>query len=418
MRCDVKVLFYGNCQTEVVMAAIAANNPDLQVEYAGNSNRVVHFDPERTARLMARSDHIITQPVMNTENPDHHTVLRARFADKITFMPYIWIDGLFSVCGLPESRALARSASFVGQTHVSDHLEEVGYQQTLQDFRNGLIDFQHRQRFENSMGELANREAFCDVQIAPFVRDTYRDRVVMLTHNHPHPVVVSEIARQIAARLGLRHAEIHPQDHAAYSAITLPEFGKIFSPFVAADLGLRHDYDLQWQRRGQEIIAQIADGMDGLTDRPSRQDLQAKTIERKDLIDERQAQNEALKAGSEEVRAQNAERQVLLAEKQAQSEALKDQNAERQALIAEKQAQTEALKAQADEHKAQIEVLRAQNAERHALNAERQAQIEVMKAQVLEKQALIAQRQAHKEAVRARKAEPPASEPAPPGSRT
>lgn len=463
----MKILFYGNCQTEVVMAAMAANNPDLQLEYAGNSNRVLRFDPERTQRLMAWSDHIVTQPVMNTENPDHHPVLRARFADKITFMPYLWIDGLFSLCGLPENRALAREGSFVGQAHVIDHLQKVGYQQTLQDFRNGLVDFQHPQRFDRSITELAAREAFCDVRVTPFLRANYRDRVVMLTHNHPHPVVVNEVTRLIAGRLGLKHVEIGPETPAAYAAITLPEYGKVFSPFVAADLGLRHAYDLQWQRRGQEIIGQIAEGLDGLADRPSRQDLQARTTERRDLIDDRQAQNEALRAGNDELRAQNAERQALVAEKQAQTEALKDQNdaqrlqnAERQALLIERQAQTEAIKHQTDEQKAQntvlkalnaeraaliaekqaqaealkaqtralqaqteaqksqIEVLRAQNAERHALNAERQAQIEAMQALAMEKQKLMAERQAHRAAAQAKVGRQRAqrTDPEPPGS--
>ena len=83
----MKILFYGNCQTQVAMAALAADNPDLLLEHAGNSNRVAKYDPERTAQLIDWCDHIITQPVMNTLNPDHHTVVRARFAGKITFMP-------------------------------------------------------------------------------------------------------------------------------------------------------------------------------------------------------------------------------------------------------------------------------------------------------------------------------------------
>lgn len=73
---------------------------------------------------------------------------------------------------------MARGAGFIGQTYVTDHLQRVGFVQTLQDFREGLIDFQHAQRFESTMAELAERETFADVRVAPFVRNRYRDQVV------------------------------------------------------------------------------------------------------------------------------------------------------------------------------------------------------------------------------------------------
>ena len=47
----MKILFYGNCQTQVVMQAVANSNPDVETDYAGNSRRVAKFDPDRTERL-------------------------------------------------------------------------------------------------------------------------------------------------------------------------------------------------------------------------------------------------------------------------------------------------------------------------------------------------------------------------------
>jgi hypothetical protein len=68
----MKLLHYGNCQTEVVMRALAIHNPEVQFQYAGNSVKVAQFDPERTERLFDWCDHVVTQPVMNTANADHH----------------------------------------------------------------------------------------------------------------------------------------------------------------------------------------------------------------------------------------------------------------------------------------------------------------------------------------------------------
>lgn len=371
------------------MACLAHNNPDVAFDYAGNSNRVARYDPERTARLMDWCDHIVTQPVMNPENPDHHDALRTRFAGKITFMPYIWVDGLFSVCRLPETQfRTAEEAGFVGETHVTDHLQRAGFAQTLLDFRNGDINFQHAGRFARSVTELARRESFADVSVKPFILQHYRDQEVMLTHNHPHPVLVNEIARQIAARLGLVHRPITPDNHAAYSDITLPEFGKVFSPHVVRDLGLRTTPDLQWLRQGQMFIAEIADRMAGLADRASRLDMQSRRADRQALIDEKQVQAEALKAQSDDLRRQNqvlrgqsAERQALIADRQSQNETLRQQNAEMKA-------QNEALRLQTIDRKTQNVALRVQNAEKQALIAERQALKDSVQQQSAQQRAL------------------------------
>ena len=100
----MKILFYGNCQTQVAMYALIARNPGITCEYAGNSQRVTKYDPDRTNGLMDWCDHIVTQPIMNLENADHHEVLRERFKGCITFMPYLWVDGLYSLCGAPGAK--------------------------------------------------------------------------------------------------------------------------------------------------------------------------------------------------------------------------------------------------------------------------------------------------------------------------
>ena len=404
----MKILFYGNCQTQVTMACLALSNPDVAFEYAGNSNRVALFDPERTLRLMDWCDHIVTQPVMNLSNPDHHDGLRARFAGKITFMPYIWIDGLFSMCLIPEIQpGSAKGAGFVGETHVTDHLQSVGFAQTLVDFQSGSIDFHHARRFETSMTELARREGFADVAVTPFVRHHYRDQQVMLTHNHPHPVLVNEIARQIAARLALNHRPVTPDDPAAYAAITLSEFGKILSPHGVRDLGLRLPYDLQWLRQGQKFIAQIADQMTGLADRTTPSDLHSQKAARQTLIDEKQAQSEALRQQSEVLREKSGALR-------AQSEALREQSEALRQQTAEVKAQNDALRAQIVERKLQNDLLRAQNAEKQALIAARQVQNDALQAQNARQQALKADLRRHE--TPAVRSPVPAPQPLPPSA--
>ena len=150
-------------------------------------------------------------------------------------------------------------SGYHGGDVVVERLQQAGLTQTIRDYLAGDLDFRHLDRFTASMEELERRESFTDVKVAPFIRAHYRDRALMLTHNHPHPDLVNDIAAQISARLDLRYSPVTRDDPLAFDAITLPEFGKVFTPYAVRDLGLRYDYDLQWARTGREFITQIAE---------------------------------------------------------------------------------------------------------------------------------------------------------------
>ncbi len=172
--------------------------------------------------------------------------MSARFAGKIIFMPYVWVDGLYSLVAAPGGKEKRGDSGFHGGNCVIEHLQEAGLTDTLNDFQNGALNFRHQSRFDASMAELERREDFADVKVAPFIRERFRDEPMMLTHNHPHPKLINEFARQIAEKLDLNFQEILPSDYLNYAEITLPEFGRLLTPYGAEELGLRYAYDLQW----------------------------------------------------------------------------------------------------------------------------------------------------------------------------
>lgn len=90
-----KVLFYGNCQAQVTARAISIMDPEITVKYAGNSERVAEFNQERALRLMDWCDVMVSQPIMNRNNPDYHELLSNRLGDRLIFMPYIYCDDFF-----------------------------------------------------------------------------------------------------------------------------------------------------------------------------------------------------------------------------------------------------------------------------------------------------------------------------------
>lgn len=142
-----------------------------------------------------------------------------------------------------------------------EQIESVGLTRTLANFRSGELQFGHQRRFDESLAELERREQSADVRVSALIREGYRDRVLMLTHNHPHPVLVNEIAQQIADRLDLAYSPIGPDEHLRYSTITLPETRKLFSPYGVAELGLKIPYDLHWLKIGRELISDISEAI-------------------------------------------------------------------------------------------------------------------------------------------------------------
>lgn len=255
-----KVLFYGNCQAQVTAKALSIMNPDIAVEYAGNSQRVVEYNPERSQRLMDWCDVIITQPIMNKDNPDRHEVLSDRFGDRLIFMPYIYFDAFFSLYYAPYTMGRTKTG-VVGEASVIEELNRVGYAQTVKSFVAGHLDFDHAARLQFNFEETDRRERFCRIKLAPYIRENYTKFPLMLTHNHPVPLVVNELARQVTQELALQFVPITSGNPQNYAEITLGVGWDFLSPFATSDLGLDYPYDLHWVGKGTRMIAKVAEAL-------------------------------------------------------------------------------------------------------------------------------------------------------------
>ncbi len=256
-----KVLFYGNCQAQVTAKALSIMNPDIAVEYAGNSQRVAEYNPERSQRLMDWCDVIVTQPIMNKDNPDRHEVLSERFADRLIFMPYIFFDAFFSLYFAPYTMGRTKTG-VVGEAPVIQELNRVGYAETVKSFIAGHLDFDHVARLRFNFDETERREALCRIKLAPYIRENYTSFPILLTHNHPLPMVVNELARQVAQELSLQFVPITPDHPQNYADITLGLGWDFLSPFATSDLGLNYPYDLHWVSKGTRMIAKVAEALD------------------------------------------------------------------------------------------------------------------------------------------------------------
>lgn len=109
--------------------------------------------------------------------------------------------------------------------------------------------------------ETARRESLCQIKLAPFVRENYRTKQVLLTHNHPMPELIDECARQIAGLLSLRYTKITPEKPLDYSRITLAQGWNFITPFAKSELGLCYPYDLHWLTKGRNMIEKVANAL-------------------------------------------------------------------------------------------------------------------------------------------------------------
>lgn len=260
-----KILFYGNCQSMATATALSIMNPDIDIRYAGNSQRVAKHDPERSARLMDWCDVVISQPIMNLGNAEHHEALAERLGDKLIFMPYIYFDGFFSLFYLPRRTARSKTG-VIGEESVIEELQRVGFRKTVESFAAGQLDFKHAERLAFNFEEEERREQLCQIKLAPYVRENYRTTQVMMTHNHPMPDTVNECARQVAQVLSLKYSPISPDNHQDYSRITLGLGWSFITPFAKSELQLDYPYDLQWLTKGRKMIEKVAAALNISTD--------------------------------------------------------------------------------------------------------------------------------------------------------
>jgi hypothetical protein len=252
LEIDLKILFYGNCQTQVVMKALRLFNPDVEMEYAGNSHRVTKFNPERSRRLMEESDFIVSQPVMNKDNPDYVEILKEKLGEKVAFMPYIFLDGMFSISHAPNTPVLN---DVVNGEVCKSEIENFGLQKALERFRRGETDFKHQERYQRNIALMRQRENFCQFKVVEKIV-SYPGRA-MLTHNHPVPEILIHVASQVAEALNLPFRPAACLRPALHAHLTLSMFLTVLSPYTIEDVGLKCDPDLGWFENGTTLYRKV-----------------------------------------------------------------------------------------------------------------------------------------------------------------
>ena len=233
-------------------------NPDHEFFYAGNSNRVANFDRAKSDKLMQDADFVVSQTVLNKKNPDYHEAIRERLGPKVSLMPYIFVDGLYSASATRNQKLLG---GVLGDSYIAAELEEREVPEVLARFKDGALDFNHKDRLEKSLKELRRREGVCDYKLYDRVSAECLEERIMITHNHPMPGMLNGLATQIADAHGLKFEPVDASHPERYKAMMLPRGAQILSPFTIADIGAAYPADDDWYEQGTELVCSVAKAM-------------------------------------------------------------------------------------------------------------------------------------------------------------
>jgi hypothetical protein len=252
------ITLVGNCQLHR-MQYIMELNGIVDFRFFPNSDKLgEEFNEEAVKEVVSKSSFIVAQPIHNSENPLYFRELLS-LNKNILFVPYIFIDGFFSL-----SASGTHAEYFYGEERVIPIIKERGLDIAVNAMREGNIDFDNEARFQSSIDELKARELeCCGVFISDAIISKYKDDNILTMHNHPSPELFDIFCHRIFEVLGIPYRELCSLTHGDKVAYVFDRPLRVFSPYDVERLGLNHAYDEQWFLNGRQVLAKLAQRIQG-----------------------------------------------------------------------------------------------------------------------------------------------------------
>lgn len=277
----MKIAFFGNCQLRTMADIFAVLRDDIETSYFSNNSRTGNFlDQDIIHDALHRCDAIVYQHLDDRHGILSSSAMRRNLSDKILVsVPYVFNSGLTVIGYAPMSPKNSFGEIFGAEEiyeildHRESHDEVIGQIELGNDL--GSVA-----RFSKCMSELKEREKNLDVKLHDFICEHYRDRLLMITHNHPTNKIMCHM---IGAVSKIISTEI---DDDKLDVFRNQDNGMIYTgaPYVPQDarrLGLGFGWHSDWKvkvahlvsilirhRQGHEDPARIYEGV-RLPDMPS-----------------------------------------------------------------------------------------------------------------------------------------------------
>lgn len=209
----VKIAIIGNCQGGALSHLLPMLTPRIQVLRAIPIDATADNVHDAHAAVLSEADFIISQSIKDTYPLDwvRRSRLTEAYGDKLIFYTNHFFDGYFpELCYIHDPE---------GRRHVlPGPMADYHYKTVIHAWKQGLSaaealalcedDAFHAANYghfaEKSLAELARREEGVDIRIHDTVAQTYRDRLLFFTFNHPTTHLLLQTCVQILDRLGLK----------------------------------------------------------------------------------------------------------------------------------------------------------------------------------------------------------------------
>jgi len=256
-----KIVLFGNCQSEQLFRLFSLLLPqsEFEIKNFSNNTRTGNLLPsEEILSAIRGCDVLIYQPLSKNHgdlSEDNLLKIIRSNCTKISF-PYIFNSGVYSLCHAPRSTTHGYGMIY-GEEVIID-LVKAGKnrEEIIEDYKNGVIDFDLKTRFRESIAEMAKREAQLDIKLTDFIEKNYQKQKNFITHNHPSNLLLLEIIRQVTVIAQL------PIEENSFPKIIFPDLIETNCPISPYDImihGYKFNQHQNWKKKGAKLINLIID---------------------------------------------------------------------------------------------------------------------------------------------------------------
>lgn len=210
------IVIYSNCQGKGISYFLKKVIPESKITIIENYD-IIKNNKEINKDILQKADIFIYQPISENHNK-YSTSINIKNnilnhlkpeCKKIAF-PYIYNDSLWII--IPP----AIIDNYIGNYNESnkyintlpiEKLKSEGktIDEIIELYKNNAIDFNYKERFDNSIKILKEKEQLCDVIVSDYIEENIKNEKLFFTQNHPTTSIFIHCVNQILDLLKIDH---------------------------------------------------------------------------------------------------------------------------------------------------------------------------------------------------------------------
>ena len=204
----MKIVFYGNCQLIIGSYTIFKKYIDTEYHIIQSYN-LIYNKLDIPVNILKEADIFIYQPI--NEKYGIYSIDNNIKKSIITYLkddcnkicvPYLYFDSFFPLC-----KKNFDDGYDGGNLHIYNNIlnnESIlklkklySYEEIIHKYNNYDIDFNFKNRFEENINRLLEKEKLCNVKVSDFILNNYKKMQLFEMHHHPTSILIIYFTQQI-----------------------------------------------------------------------------------------------------------------------------------------------------------------------------------------------------------------------------